>query len=48
LPVGSYRVVARSQGGGYVRTLVVIKQDQQTILNLDLWETTTERQLAHN
>jgi hypothetical protein len=48
LPVGSYRVVARSEGGGYVRTLVVIKEDQQTILNLDLWDPTTERQLAHN
>jgi hypothetical protein len=48
LPVGSYRVVARSQGGGYVRMLVVIREDQQTILNLDLWDPTTERQLAHN
>src|SRR6266403_5865399 len=48
LPVGSYRVVARPEGGGYVRTLVVIKEDQQTILNLDLWDPTTERQLAHN
>jgi len=48
LPVGSYRVVARSEGGGYVRMLVVIKEDQQTILNLDLWDPTTERQLAHN
>ena len=48
LPVGSYRVVARSQGGGYVRMLVVIKEDQQTILNLDLGEPTTEKQLAHN
>jgi hypothetical protein len=48
LPVGSYRVVARSQGGGYVRMLVVIREDQQTILNLDLWDPTTESQLAHN
>jgi hypothetical protein len=48
LPVGSYRVVARSEGRGYVRMLVVIKEDQQTILNLDLWEPTKERQLAHN
>ena len=48
LPVGSYRVVARSLRGGYVGTLVVIKEDQQTILNLDLWDPTTERQLAHN
>jgi len=48
LPVGSYTVVARSLRGGYVGTLVVIKEDQQTILNLDLWDTTTERQLAHS
>jgi hypothetical protein len=48
LPVGSYRVVARSEGAGYVRMLVAIKEDQQTILNLDLWEPTAERQLAHN
>jgi len=48
LPVGSYRVVARSEGGGYVRTLVVIKEDQQTILNLDLWDPTTETRLVHN
>ena len=48
LPVGSYRVAARSEGGGYVRVLVVIKEDQQTILNLDLWDPTTEMQLAHN
>ena len=47
LPIGSYRVVARSQRGGYARMLVVIKEDQQTILNLDLWDPTTERQLAH-
>jgi hypothetical protein len=48
LPVGSYRVVARSEGNGYVQMLVVIKEDQQTILNLDLWDPTTETQLAHN
>jgi hypothetical protein len=48
LPVGSYRVVARSEGNGYVRMLVVIKEDQETILNLDLWDPTTETQLAHN
>jgi hypothetical protein len=39
LPVGSYRVVARSLRGGYVRILVVIKKDQETVLDLDLWET---------
>ena len=48
LPVGSYTVVARSLRDGYVRTLVVIMEDQQTILHLDSWDTTTERQLAHN
>jgi hypothetical protein len=48
LPVGSYRVVARSVRGGYVGMLVVIKEDQQTILNLDIWDTNTQRQLAHN
>ena len=32
LPVGSYRVVARSLRGGYVRILVVIKEDQETVL----------------
>jgi hypothetical protein len=48
LPVGSYRVVGRSLRNGYVGMLVAIKEDQQTILNLDLWDPTTERQLAHN
>jgi hypothetical protein len=47
LPVGSYTVVARSLRGGYVRVLVVIKEDQQTILNLDLWDANTQMQLAH-
>ena len=41
LPVGSYRVVARSLRSGYVRILVVIKEDQETVLDLDLWETAT-------
>src|SRR4029077_79146 len=44
LPVGTYTVVARSARDGYVKTLVLIKEDQQTILHLDLWDTTTERQ----
>ena len=48
LPVGSYRVVARSQRGGYVGMLVVIKEDQQTILNLDLWYPNTQMQLVDN
>jgi hypothetical protein len=41
LPVGSYRVIARSVRGGYVRILVVIKEDKETVLDLDLWETAT-------
>ena len=41
LPVGSYGVVARSLRGGYVRILVVIKENQETVLDLDLWETMT-------
>jgi hypothetical protein len=41
LPVGSYRVVARSVRGGYVGILVVIKEHQETVLDLDLWETMT-------
>jgi len=48
LPVGTYAVVARSQRGGNVRILVVIKEDQETVLDLDVWDTTTQRQLAHN
>jgi hypothetical protein len=48
LPVGSYTVVARSLRGGSVGALVVIKEDQQTILDLDLWDTKAQRQLAHN
>jgi hypothetical protein len=48
LPVGSYTVIARSVRDGYVRMHVIIKEDQQTILHLDLWDTTTERQLVHN
>jgi hypothetical protein len=48
LPVGSYIVQARSLRGGHVTTLVVIKEDQQTILDLDLWDINTRRQLAHN
>ena len=48
LPVGTYAVVARSQRGGNVRILVVIEEDQQTILNLDLWDANTQMQLVHN
>src|ERR1700730_5713610 len=48
LPVGTYVAVARSQRGGYAGMLVVIKEGQQAILDLDLWETKTQRSLAHN
>ena len=48
LPVGTYTVVARSKREGYVRILVVIKEGQQTILDLDLGEKETVRRLAHN
>jgi hypothetical protein len=48
LPVGTYTVVARSERGGYVGMLVVIKEGQQAILDLDLWETKTQGRLAHN
>jgi len=48
LPVGTYAVVARSQRGGYAGMRVVIKEGQQAILDLDLWETKTQRSLAHN
>jgi hypothetical protein len=48
LPVGTYAVVARSQRGGYAGMLVVIKEGQQAILDLDLWETKTQGRLAHN
>ena len=48
LPVGTYTVVARSKRDGYVRILVVIKEGQQTILDLNLGEKETIRRLAHN
>jgi hypothetical protein len=48
LPVGTYTVVARSERNGYGHTLVVIKEGQQAILDLNLWETKTQRSLAHN
>ena len=47
LPVGTYAVVARSERDGYGRVFVVIKEGQQTIVDLDLWEKQTRR-LAHN
>jgi len=48
LPVGTYTVVARSERDGYGHVLVVIKEGQQATLDLDLWETKTQRSLAHN
>jgi hypothetical protein len=33
---------------GYIRSLVLIKEAQQTVLHLDTWETTTPARLAHN
>jgi len=46
LPVGSYTVAARSLRDGYVRMPVVIKEGQQTILNLALWDTNTQSTLV--
>jgi hypothetical protein len=48
LPVGIYTVHARSMRRGYIRSLVLIKEAQQTVLHLDTWETTTPARLAHN
>jgi hypothetical protein len=48
LPVGTYTVVARSKRDGYVRILVVIKEGQQTILDLDLGEKEIVQRLVHN
>jgi len=48
LPVGTYTVVARSERDGIGHVLVVIKEGQHVILDLDLWETKTQRRLAHN
>ena len=47
LPVGTYTVVARSERGGYANMLVVIKEGEQVVLALDLWETKTQRSLVH-
>jgi hypothetical protein len=48
LPVGFYTVVARAEKAGYIRVPVVINEGQQTILDLDVWESKTLRQFAHN
>ena len=47
LPVGFYTVVARAEKAGYIRVPVVINEGQQTILDLDVWESKTLRQFAH-
>ena len=46
LPVGTYTVVARAERGGYASMLVVIKEGEQVVLDLDLWETKTQRSLG--
>jgi len=43
LPVGTYTVVARAKRDGYVHILVVIKEGQQTILDLNLGQKETVR-----
>ena len=43
LPVGTYTVVARAKRDGYVHILVVIKEGQQTILDLNLGQKETLR-----
>ena len=48
LPVGTYTLVARSERGGYAGMLVVIKEGEQVVLDLDLWEAKTQRSLVHN
>ncbi len=48
LPVGSYKVEARSEQDGYVRIAVVIKEGHQTILRLDLLEYKPLGRLVHN
>ena len=48
LPVGTYTVVARAERGGYASMLVVIKEGEQVVLDLDLWEAKTQRSLVHN
>jgi hypothetical protein len=48
LPVGSYKVEARSEQDGYVRIAVVIKEGHQTILRLDLREYKPLGRLVHN
>jgi len=48
LPVGAYTVVARAERGGYASMLVVIKEGEQVVLDLDVWETKTQTSLVHN
>jgi len=48
LPVGTYTVVAWLERGGSAGILVVIREGKQVVLDLNLWETKTQRNLAHN
>jgi len=48
LPVGSYKVEARSEQDGYVRVAVVIEEGHQTILRLDLREHKPLGRLVHD
>jgi hypothetical protein len=48
LPVGFYTVVARAEKAGYIRVPVVINEGREAILDLDVWESKTLRQFAHN
>jgi hypothetical protein len=47
LPVGSYLIVVRSKNG-YVRLPVVVKAGQRTVLDLDLREKVSLRQIAQS
>src|ERR1700751_27895 len=48
LLVGTSTVVGRAERSGYASMLVAIKEDEQVVLDLDLWETRTQRSLVHN
>ena len=48
LPVGTYTVVAWLGRGGSAGMLVAIKEGEQVVLDLDIWETRTQRSLVHN
>jgi len=48
LSAGTYTVVARSERDGIGHVVLVIKEGQEAVLDLDLWGTKTQRSLAHN